>query len=873
MKKTIMERKLFLSLFLCILTGLLSAQVAQQTPVEFKVTHTDAGIVYIDGGKNAGLAPGKTLTVKRPRYFSSQSGSSNVEVLMVVAQVTVVSVSNTSAMCEVRNKKSDVQRGDTAFLAITDQEQPSRSWAAGHTLNSQPAAVEVTNQPPWEAAQASPVASASLPQANPSAANQPQPAESAPKLLAEAPSNASSNTPPSGLASQASVNVARAPAASAAAPTAVATTQAVAEAPGKTAKTQSVPVAVAPMQPTSSLTAAQNAPTPTAAQNAPMITATQKAPTIVPAVNPTVTTVQSAPSAVPPAVIVPQGVPATSTADVGATQEGVLSQVDVGSGANNPAIKTSFNVKFVAEDAVYIEGGKDAGLEEGMTLSVRRVSVSSNVPGSTTIIADLAVVSVSNTSAVCEVRNKTADIQRGDIALLSQADQDKMVQRQTLSPTRKYPQVISFSEGDPLDEEVREAVPKPPLPEINRGRGRIGLDYTFINNSGAGSSNSTQVGAVVRLDMTRLGGTYWNLNGYWRGRLSLGRRSSAQPQSVYDLLNRTYTIGATYTNPASGWTAGVGRLYLPWATSLDTLDGGYLGRRFGKHTVVGAFAGTAPDPTSFNYNPDRRTAGTFVAFEAGDFDKVRFTSTTGVAVSGIGWREDRQFIFAENGFFYKRFLSIYDATQIDSQRLPTGGKTQGLSRSFATLRVQPFKRLSFDVNHNYFRDVPTFDASLVGTGLLDKFLFQGLSVGSRVELPRSISVYNNFGRSSRSGDAKSSLNQLYGLTFGRLGKTGLRADARYSKFDSSFGQGNYRALSLSRNFSDAFRFEITAGEQKFTSSLATRTNYRLFGSTFDWNLGSHYFFESGINIQRGGQQSFQQWLTTFGYRFDTGKGK
>jgi len=840
-KKTIMERKLFLSLFLCILTGLLSAQVAQQTPVEFKVTHTDAGIVYIDGGKNAGLAPGKTLTVKRPRYFSSQSGSSDVEVLMVVAQVTVVSVSNTSAMCKVGNKKSDVQRGDTAFLAITDQEQPSRSWAAGQTLNSQPAAVEVINKPPWEAAQASPVASASLPQANPSAGNQPQPVESAPKSLAEASSNAS--------------------------------TQAVAVAPAKTVKTQSAPVAVAPMQPTSSLTAAQKAPMITATQNTSALTATQNTPTMVPAVNPTVTTVQSAAPAVPPAVIVPQGVPAASTADVGATQEGVLSQADVGSGANNPAIKTSFNVKFVAEDAVYIEAGKDAGLEEGMTLSVRRVSVSSNAPGSATIIADLAVVSVSNTSAVCEVRNKTADIQRGDIALLSQADQDKMVQRQTLSPTRKYPQVISFSEGDPLDEEVREAVPKPPLPEINRGRGRIGLDYTFINNSGAGSSNTTQVGGVVRLDMTRLGGTYWNLNGYWRGRLSLGRRSSAQPQSVYDLLNRTYTIGATYTNPASGWTAGMGRLYLPWATSLDTLDGGYLGRRFGKHTVLGAFAGTAPDPTSFNYNPDRRTAGTFVAFEAGDFDKVRFTSTTGVAVSGIGWREDRQFIFAENGFFYKRFLSIYDATQIDSQRLPTGGKTQGLSRSFATLRVQPFKRLSFDVNHNYFRDVPTFDASLVGTGLLDKFLFQGLSVGSRVELPRGISVYNNFGRSSRSGDAKSSLNQLYGLTFGRLGKTGLRADARYSKFDSSFGQGNYRALSLSRNFSDAFRFEITAGEQKFTSSLATRTNYRLFGSTFDWNLGSHYFFESGLNIQRGGQQSFQQWLTTFGYRFDTGKGK
>ena len=31
--------------------------------------------------------------------------------------------------------------------------------------------------------------------------------------------------------------------------------------------------------------------------------------------------------------------------------------------------KTRFNVKYVAEDAVYIDGGKDAGLVEGMTLT------------------------------------------------------------------------------------------------------------------------------------------------------------------------------------------------------------------------------------------------------------------------------------------------------------------------------------------------------------------------------------------------------------------------------------------------------------------------------------------------------------------------
>ncbi|HSM77994.1 MAG TPA: hypothetical protein VLT57_10230, partial [Bryobacteraceae bacterium] len=411
--------------------------------------------------------------------------------------------------------------------------------------------------------------------------------------------------------------------------------------------------------------------------------------------------------------------------------------VPVSTPTQPPAVQTDFKVKYVAEDAVYIEGGKNAGLTQGMTLTITRMGPAAPGPrtGAAQTIAEVAVVSVSNTSAVCEIREKTADIQRGDVALLSQADQQKIVDARTLGPTRKYPQVIAFSEGDPLDEEAREAVPKPPLPEVNRARGRIGVDYSLINSRGSGvTTTSTQTGGVVRVDMSRIGGTYWSLNGYWRGRVNL-RSSAGQPQSVYDLVNRTYTIGFTYVNPGSRWTAGAGRLFLPWATSLDTIDGGYLGRKLGSHTTLGIFAGSTPDPASFDYNPDRRLAGTFVAFEGGSFDSLRFTSAEGVAVSAIQWKADRQFVFSENGLFYKRFLSIYHSAQADIQQLPTGGKTEGLSRSFTTLRLQPFSRFSIDVNHNYFRDVPTFDPSLVGTGLLDKFLFQGVSAGARVELP------------------------------------------------------------------------------------------------------------------------------------------
>ena len=109
--------------------------------------------------------------------------------------------------------------------------------------------------------------------------------------------------------------------------------------------------------------------------------------------------------------------------------------------------------------------------------------------------------------------------------------------------------------------------------------------------------------------MTRIDGSYWNFTGYWRGRLS--NQSGAAPQTVTDLLNRTYQIGAYYNNPNSNYVAGFGRFLLPWAPSLSTIDGGYFGRRLGKHFTTGMFAGSTPNPTAWNYDPNRQMAGSF----------------------------------------------------------------------------------------------------------------------------------------------------------------------------------------------------------------------------------------------------------------------
>ena len=273
-------------------------------------------------------------------------------------------------------------------------------------------------------------------------------------------------------------------------------------------------------------------------------------------------------------------------------------------------------------------------------------------------------------------------------------------QSTTSQDARKYPQVVSFSEGNPLEQEARDHVPRPPLPEINRVRGSIGFEYNNISNLDR-SGGSTQYGVVLRADMTRIGGTYWNLSGFYRGRLN-SRNVGVQQVTLNDLINRTYHLVLSYDNPGSRWVAGIGRFYLPWASSLDTIDGGYAGRRMGKFTV-GVFGGSAPDPTSWRYSPNRQMAGTFLNYERGSFESFRYSSTFGIALNRVNWHPDRQFGFFETNLSYKRYLSVYQNLEVDllpNTIASAGSTTPGssgtpdsggltLSRSYLTVRFQP----------------------------------------------------------------------------------------------------------------------------------------------------------------------------------------
>ena len=534
--------------------------------------------------------------------------------------------------------------------------------------------------------------------------------------------------------------------------------------------------------------------------------------------------------------------------------------------AQVPSVRTTYHIKQLAAAAVYLDGGTNDGLTEGMRLKVSRLA-----PGDPQMkrleIGELTVVAVASISAVCEVKNPAVAIQVGDTAELSPEDAQLLVQVRTSKSIRHAAQTVTFTEGDPIEEELRQYVPRPPSPAVNRVRGRISLEENAILDRTSGVA-TMQEGIVLRADVTRIAGGYWNFTGYWRGQFT-SRRGAATVTTLQDILNRTYQIGLYYSNPNSRYVAGIGRFLLPWAPSLSTIDGGYFARRVGKSLTAGVFVGSTPNPTAWNYDPNRQMAGAFVAFEHGSYDSVHYASTAGLALTRSHWHPEREFVFFENTIVVGSRVSIYHDLEADRLARPLtsdGNTSPRLARSFLTLRFQLSKALSLDFSHNYFRDVPTFDTRLLGTGLLDQFLFQGFSAGLKLSPTAGATFYGNLGSAKREQDSKAALNYMGGLILTRL-PFPFRVDLRYSRFNSSFGSGSYESVTLTRQMGDKLRFDLQAGLQSINSSFTNQTRTKYGSASLDYLLRTHYILGTGWTLYRGGAQNYDQLFVNFGYRF------
>src|SRR6201997_4567635 len=176
---------------------------------------------------------------------------------------------------------------------------------------------------------------------------------------------------------------------------------------------------------------------------------------------------------------------------------------------------TVFRVKYVSEGSVYIDAGRNADLQEGMKLSVVEAPPDGVITEGIQYrgydhVAELVISSVSDSSAVCDVAETKGKIKVGQAAFLTSESVQTRHQAELVADQDNYPILVTFTYGDPLDEEVRQTkeAQVTRLTPMERFRGRIGFNYGGTQESGGFTSR--QMGLVIDADMHNIGGTYWN---------------------------------------------------------------------------------------------------------------------------------------------------------------------------------------------------------------------------------------------------------------------------------------------------------------------------------------------------------------------------
>jgi len=228
----------------------------------------------------------------------------------------------------------------------------------------------------------------------------------------------------------------------------------------------------------------------------------------------------------------------------------------------------------------------------------------------------------------------------------------------------------------------------------------------------------------------------------------------------------------------------------------------------------------------------------------------------------------RQFAFLENTWSWKQYVSLYNSLQADAARtspLVNGGSNP---RHLAELLIDSLpahQANRFRREPQLFPLAADIRSALAGNGFAGSIPLPGIQRRRKVRAAETHRPIRQPRESNTTTDKKSSLNQAYGVSFGRLWNTGLLLDLHYSN-QQLFWQRKIRIVFPLEESHRQFPSPAYGGHQVFNTTLSTNTNSNFVNGVVDLNVGPRYFLEGNYGWYHGTSLNYTQWSSVFGYR-------
>ena len=507
-------------------------------------------------------------------------------------------------------------------------------------------------------------------------------------------------------------------------------------------------------------------------------------------------------------------------------------------------------ITYVTGGTAYLESGREDGLREGDTLSVRRGD---------TEIGLLKVTFLSSHRAACDTIRVSADLQVGDVIHFIAHDHTR-AEAQAPAPGQKIALITAPSPAMPMAKQARHE--QSPL------HGRVGARFLSVQDNGIGGSGGfSQPALDVLVSGSNLSGAPIDLAIDARTRRTTTTISGGGITS--DASTRIYRAALSLHDRLSRFRMTIGRQTSPTLASVSIFDGvlaEYGGKRYG----AGIFSGTQPDPVQDNISSSIFEHGAYVEMHQRPLAPQHWSVALGGVTSTANGQVNRDFIFAQAYYQTPNFSSSLNQ-EVDINRgwkLTAGEQPITPTSTFAMARLQISRPLSVNVGFDDRRNVRLYSDYVSPVTQFDDLYRSGGWVGASLEGGPHMRFDGDYRvRGGSSLDRSTAWSS--GAQFMRMGLWNLTFRGRYSEYNSLALISRLTYLGTSIDPIGALHFEGSGGTRASinTSFVGASENVVWVAADLDLTLARRWYVNANLEHDRGTVSDITQEYVGLSWRF------
>jgi hypothetical protein len=530
----------------------------------------------------------------------------------------------------------------------------------------------------------------------------------------------------------------------------------------------------------------------------------------------------------------------------------------------SPAATGLAKVTYVSGSSIYIDAGRESGLEIVQTLDLLRDGK---------VAMRLQIEDLSAKRSVCTLVDGDEMPEVGDVVRIPVADGSRSAAQDTgSSPGMPGPAPVSLADqGRVLIESAedqgiqgRSLVSGPRVKSTINGR--VGMRYLMVQDRAIGGNRFSQPALDVRLDGNNLA------NGRFDVAVDIRSRRTYRTDSVVGTdtedQTRVYRLAASIHDPRGRFRLIAGRQFSPSLASVSTFDGA-LASFNGNRVSTGLFAGTQPDPVTFGQSDQVKEYGAFVQVRNRPGTQTQWSVTTGGIGSYQNGTVNREYAYLQALLTSQR-VSLYATQEIDYNRdwkVLAGEDQVSPTSSYMHLGVRPTRGLSVSVGYDNRRNIRLYRDLITPETEFDDTFRRGYWGGFTQRIAKRFRVGLNAKRSTSdlAGNA-----DTYTLIFGATGLARrFNLFYRGSRYINQTTEGSLQSLTTGVIITRQVRMTVTGGLRQDTLSEAPRLQTALvwYGIGWDVSLGRHWFLQFSGERADGEMEKNDQFYFSTTYRF------